>query len=121
MRPSVFASKVTIPPTQSSAAPTRSLYVIRRGPLSPTAAQCNENLDAERLSQRVEGHFALLAAVEVLELRNALGEFVVADDQHGAGVELVGALHAPFHVAAVVLLHGDAQTAQGPGKAQRPG
>ena len=62
-----------------------------------------------------------VAAVEVLELRHALGELVVAEDDGGAGVELVGALHAPFHVAAIVLLDGDAGAAQRAGDAERLG
>ena len=72
-------------------------------------------------AKSIQRDFTLRAAVEVLELGHALGELVVADDDGGAGIELVGPLHAPFHVAAIVLFDGDAVAAQGAGDAERLG
>src|SRR5216683_7917122 len=95
---------------------------LRRRMTAPPPPQTGEgkttSARGERLDELAQGHFALLAAVEVLHLDDALGQLVVADDDGGAGVELVGPLHATFHVAAIVLLDGDARPAKRPRDAQ---
>ena len=48
----------------------------------------------EPLLQRVERHLDLLAGVEIAQRRGAARELVVAENDRGARVDLVGALQA---------------------------
>src|SRR5579883_875160 len=84
---------------------------------------CNSDTGSalQRVGELVERHFALLLRIQILHLRHTLGELVVADDDGSTRIELIGALHAALHVAAIILLHRDTGTAQRARDTQRLG
>ena len=71
-----------------------------------------------KLGQR---HFVLLAAVEIAQLATPLRQLVVAQDDRGRGVELVGPLHALADIAAIAELDGEAVRGAALARASAPG
>ena len=98
-RPRRTSAESSVP--ADSAACSSAWRARRSGRVSATATRRSQPFSASAKASRAP----LRAASPLsrsLSCGHALGELVVADDDGGAGVEPVGALHAPLHVAAIV-------------------
>ena len=75
----------------------------------------------QTLAHTIDREFGLLAAVEIAQHDDVACQLVVAEDEGRAGVDLVGALHAPLQVAAIAKFDVVAGPPQLMGKAQGAG
>ena len=82
------------------------------GGLGGQALSPQPSLFREILYQLMEVDFFLAAVIKVLYRGNTVSEFILAHDNSRAGVDLVGAFEAAFHVAAIGHFGADAGVAE---------
>src|SRR5579859_7876115 len=80
--------------------------------MSPGMAEASLAIGGEALGELRERHLGLAAAIEVAHGRGCASKLVLADQDGGTGMDLVGSFQAPADIAAIAEVDVEAGPAQ---------